>query len=256
MSESSLSVSYTDLVAAVGRFMGYGRTSSAYSTDQLADIEDVIASGLRQFYFPPPISQGDTGHRWSFLKPATTLATVIDQTTYTMPDDFGGIEGKVTFTTTADGPQEVVIVGEGAIRKYLTSTDTGQPKYIAIRPKSTDGTAGQRFEALIAPTPDAIYTLSYRKVVLQNKLSAVNLYPLGGMAHGETIMQSCLAIAEQRYDDNDGPQYKRFLERLAASIVHDRDISTPDYFGYNGDGVSYTDAYRTTGVTVNGQEVE
>ena len=71
------------------------------------------------------------------------------------------------------------------------------------------------------------------------------------------ILQSCLAIAEQRFDDNDGPQYKRFIERLAASIIHDRNVSTPDYFGYNGDNSDNAflrDLQRTTIVTYNGVE--
>ena len=55
--------------------------------------------------------------------------------------------------------------------------------------------------------------------------------------HGETIIASCLAVAEQMIDEfnNPGKNQARFIERLAASISYDRRNMLPDGFGYNAD---------------------
>ena len=100
-----------------------------------------------------------------------------------------------------------------------------------------------------------MYVLSYRKLILLNKLSQTNPYPLGGMQHGETILESCLSIAEQRLNDGQkGQHWQQFMTRLAASISYDRRSFTPGFLGYNADrsdcGGRSND--RTTIVTYNG----
>ena len=53
--------------------------------------------------------------------------------------------------------------------------------------------------------------------------------------HSETILESCLAIAEQRLENSSGIHTQKFQERLAASCAMDRQLQTPDTMGYNGD---------------------
>ena len=70
-------------------------------------------------------------------------------------------------------------------------------------------------------------------------LSATNLYPLGGQEHRETILQSCRDIATQYFRDDDEQlckrEHDRFMERLRASVEHDR-RNSPDFIGFNNDG--------------------
>ena len=130
------------------------------------------------------------------------------------------------------------------IRAYRQhNAGRSRPRYATIRPKASDGVSGQRFEVLFAPTPDTEYVLQYRYTVLLNRLTAVNPYPVGGMAHAETILASCLAVAEQRGDDEKGICWERFIERLTASISIDQKADTPDYFGYNSDNSDSSQKY-------------
>lgn len=236
MGESTLSITYLDLKQAVARFLGFGRDPALWTSDQAADIEAVVESGLRQFYNPPPLPQlGNKSHSWSFLHPVTTLSTSAGEGDYTLPDDFGGIEGHLTFEPDKSY-EPIIVTGEARIRTWRQlETSTGIPTHAAVRPADSAAT-GQRFELLLHPTPDAAYTLTYRYAALPGKLENDSDYPLGGMAHAETVLQSCLAVAEQRLEEDGGTrQHELFLQRLAGSIRTDQGANRPEYLGYNGD---------------------
>jgi hypothetical protein len=262
VAESSLSIKYADLLAEVGRYLGYGRDTAQWSGDERADVDTAIDSGLRQFYVPPPLPNDRLGsfigHQWSFLRPVDILVTAVGTSAYDMPDDFGGLQGGFTFNAGSDRKTTVVTVGEGQIRALQQqSSRTGPPTFAAIRPKASDGSIGTRYEVVFWPTPDAVYTLLYRKVALALRLSDAYPYPLGGMEHGETIMAACLAAAEKRMTNTKGVHWDTFIERLNASVAKDRDVSTPDFMGYNGNhDNSENSSGRASKVTYNGLSAE
>lgn len=296
-SESTLAMGYVEFASAVGWFLGYGRSSNGWTTEKTTEIDEVVQSGLRQFYFPAE------NYQWTFLRPVVTLvawssqsgtvsslpmgsdtqvtsnsgitfyptmvgknlvagtasyliiayvdsvtihisgsavfsestATVTADGDYDLPTNYGGIDGDLTFGAT-EGYRRIPVAGEGQVRALrMSGVTTGRPQYAAIQPKTSDGADGQRFRIMFWPTPDAVYNLTYRYNVLTDKLSTANPYPLGGMAHSETILQSCLAVAEQRVDDSPGNHAQKFAERMRASIEHDRKASTPEFLGYNRD---------------------
>lgn len=90
MAESTLSLTYTQLIALVARYLGILPVSGLSSTETTL-IDDLIGSGLRQFYFPPPVNN-ERPYEWSFLKPVTTLVTIA-------PYDTGTIAITITETT-------------------------------------------------------------------------------------------------------------------------------------------------------------
>lgn len=238
--ESSLSLKYTDIAGEVGLFLGYGRGSdhgdTAWTSQQRAAIDSCVRSGLRQFYFPPPLDQGGVSYDWSFLKPTTTLTLPSGQDWVDLPDDFGGIEGRLNLTS-GTGFYPVQIVGEGSIRQRHAERDgaTGRPEYAAVRPKKgTDKQKGQRFQLYFFPGADDDHEVSLTYYILADCLSGDRPYAYGGMMHAETILESCLAIAEQRLDDAASVHSMKFQERLAASISQDRKFK-PQLLGYNGD---------------------
>jgi len=55
----------------------------------------------------------------------------------------------------------------------------------------------------------------------------------------ETILASCLAVAEQRHDDMKGPMWQSFVERLTASVAYDARMK-PERLGYNADRSDWT----------------
>ena len=256
----SLVISYNELQKAVGRYLGCGR--NVYGPDngtvEWADIEDCIKSGLRQFYSPPIAAGMQQLHHWSFLEPTATLSLVSGRQDYDMPVDFGGIKGNMTYEP-SEANYPIVVVGETQIRKLRQNRgdETDNPKFVGIRPKSIDGSVSQRFEAVFWPKPNAANNISYRYYVIPAMITNDLPYPYGGAVHSETILESCLAIAEQRLNDSKGLHWDKFMERLAASIQYDLKTSCPDYFGYNGDNSdSSTHIDRTDEVTYNGNSID
>lgn len=252
MAESSLSIGYPELRREIGRFLGIGRDPAGWTADQVTDVEDILKAGLRQFYFPQ--EAGDS-HRWSFLYPVTTLTTVSGTQTYNLPDDYGAIQGRMTFPANSGiCYRPIQIVSEEMIREYAQrDTNNTRPRCAAIRPKPFDGTSGQRWQILFWPVPDAAYTLSYRYQANPAQLSTDAPYPLGGMKHAETIIESCLSVAESRMNDELGIHSANYQRLLLASIQQDRMNHTPHTYGYNSDNESiYYDERPSDLVTYNG----
>jgi hypothetical protein len=86
---------------------------------------------------------------------------------------------------------------------------------------------------MVYPTPDQAYTITFNYVAYPYSLTLSHPYPLGGDAHGDTILESCLAAAEESLDDDQTLHTGRFQERLAASIAFDK-RKGPESLGYNG----------------------
>lgn len=234
MSESTLSISYADLLAEVGGFLGYGVDSTAWSAVKLAEVDRYIQSGIRQFYYPPAIAGIPAGYEWSFLNPAAEIVTTEDVESQVLPDDFSRITGQLHFAASLN-QAPVIIVSEGqmlALQGRVTSTD--KPKCAAVRAQESDGTTGQRLEIVWWPTPNDAYTLTYRYEAYSGKLTAAKPYPLGGMKHSELIIESCLAVAEQRANDERGAHTDRFAEMLVAGIQLDKKAGAR-FFGQMGE---------------------
>ena len=156
---------------------------------------------------------------------------------YDLPDDFGGIEGDMIFPEGSNKPN-IRIIGEGKIRSLRAATTSRTyPQFVAIRPKKqTVTTTGQRFEIMFFPIPAVTATLSYKMLVLPELLVTSTItHPYGGAMHAETILASCLAVAESQEDEKRGVKWQEFQDRLAASIQIDKRMISAEHFGYNRD---------------------
>ncbi len=195
----------------------------------------------------------------------TGAFTVTDNGEYLLPPDFGWMEGRITFAND-ESYASIPIVPEGHIREKLQWYDTADvPRLAAIKPVQThDAAQGQQWKLVLWPTPDATYNLTYKYSVEPAKLAAGIPFPRGGLAHSETIIQSCIACAEGIVNRvSEGPEFGKFLRLLAASISRDRQ-GAPETIGYVGDPSTihtgsnrYYDArqyYRHNSVTVNGTQ--
>lgn len=231
---STLALTYPDYMNAVGYFLGYGTDYTAYDATRQARCDALVQAGLRQFYFPANAPDGFKG--WSFLRPSTgTITTVSGTSTYDMPSNFGIIEGPITYPSTTTGPP-ITIIDESDIRAMTGfGATTGKPVYASIRPKTTTGSADQGWECLLWPTPDIAVVLTFKYSLSPAKLTVLLPYPYGGIFHHETIKESCLSVAEYDEDDTPGIHTEKFQQRLAASILYDRQAGTHEYFGYNAD---------------------
>lgn len=217
-------------------------------------VNSWVQSGYQQFLYPPPLTNlkhttveeaGEQGksietvkqqirsapHQWSFLSFVATLVTSSGKDTYTLPQNFGSVIGDFT------GPNgRIPIVDETHVRSIAAQNAiSGYPQYAGLRPLGTSGL----WEVIFYPNPDNTYTLSYRYNKAQDPLSDENPWPLGGLQHAETVLQSCLAVAEERHNSALGVHYERWQERLSASIEIDRraaKVTEETVWNTTGDG--------------------
>lgn len=159
-----------------------------------------------------------------------------------LPDDFGGIEGNVTYGMGAingylrqDSDEHLRMVASGAIGGQVAA-----PQMFAIRPKTwpTSGGTGTRQEVVMWPLPDQAYAVRMTYKVLPQLMTSASDCPLGATDHGGTIIASCLAIAEE-YAVTEKSEYRSVLwpQALASSVMLDRG-SLSGNIGYNGDRTS------------------
>lgn len=263
--EPTLNMSRDDLMADVGLFLGYGRGATkgdvAWTTAQESAIEGCVRSGLRQFYFPPVLPGQVSSHEWSFLRPMATLVIPSGVSVQKLPDDFGGIEGEINIQTPSQVYHPLRVMGEGYISSqhaYAPDT-TGVIQYVSVRPvKMQPDRKSPGHELYFWPTTDQSYTIRFQYYILPDYLTGNSPYAYGGAAHAETILESCLAIAEQRLDDSSTVHSAKFMERLTASVSVDRRLK-PQLIGYNGDrsdGVKFRgyNRYGARTITYNGVE--
>lgn len=228
MAESSLSLDINSLRTEVGRFLGWGRTISNWSTTQLNDFDDISRRALREFYYPA-IDANTPIYEWSFLRKLNTVTLGTNDIDYTMPDDFSGtiLDNSVAYVTAGQNQLPMVKVSESDIRKLHASDSTTKafPKYYAIRNRNHDPTVGQRWEMTIYPKPSSAVNgvqIEFRYVFIPNELTNTNIYPVGGAMYSEVILASHLAQAEATIDsDPNGPYSERFRALLAQAVRND-----------------------------------
>ena len=234
MADSTLLLDYEGLRQRVGFELAFRRDSDAWTSEESAAVDDCVQSGIRQFYWPPPM-QG-VQHTWTFLKPTVVLALAASTSEVDLPDTCGGLEGQPTIETSANYYRPLRVVGEGMIRRWRSESPsiTGTPQCVAELPLQATGLSGQKFKLLLFPTTDIAYSLRCRYRVLPNMVTRAAGYPWGGAEHAETILASCLAVAERRVKGEAGICQQAWLERLAASVALDQ-RRTADFLGYAGD---------------------
>ena len=112
---------------------------------------------------------------------------------------------------------------------------------------------------------DAEYALQYKYNILMDTIGGegyTQIQALGVPIHRETIVASCLAVAERRVRGiENGPQWGLFLDRLQVSISYDSNSTRAEWLGYNADRSGIVNSYhsyhgnhgyRTDNVTYNG----
>ncbi len=241
--ESTLNMAYYELQAEVGFYLGFGRGDKygedTWDADKAYRIDSVLKSGLRQVYYPSMQVDGkQRSYRWSWLRPKAALLFPSGSQDINLPDDFGGIEGRITYTgSTAGTTWPLQVANPGEIRELYTITPsmTGRPLKAAQEViKGTTGISSTRTKLLVFPQSDAAYTLNFTYYVNPDFLTGQYPYAYGGPQHAETLKASVLAAAELYQDNERGPMWQNFQDRLAASMDIDQQLK-PQMIGYNRD---------------------
>ena len=179
----------------------------------------------------------------------TEVYSITTDAIFRLPDEHAGFTSDISFSESDNSYYSIERTSANRILS-LRQQNLGQispsarPLYAAevpirasdTRAFRTSGNAvrGLRYELHVWPGPNGTFTMHATHNELQDTTS-MNDFPMGGMAHGETILASCLAAAELKVEDKKGIHWQTYMERLRASVHRDRVQFTPSKFGYNGD---------------------
>lgn len=166
--------------------------------------------------------------------------------TYALPDTFAGIEGTIAYdsffgTDPQRSDMTIEVTDITRLRDKFQYLDDRDDKPLAAAvfttgAGSTSSATGTGYRLQIYPIPDAAYRLRYQMINEPDLLNSGSEVPLGGALHAETILASCLSIAEQSIFPNSPHRYREaFIARLRASVELDRSAYTTENLGYNGD---------------------
>jgi hypothetical protein len=252
--ESTLALTFDELIEDTAEFLGMDPENAG----DLARLTKLVKAGVHRFYYPQAPNMTGT-YEWTFLQPVASLTLAEDAQTLELPDDFGGLSGKVTVSTSSASYFPLEVRNEGQVREAYSKNPTasGRPLWVSEQViKGTEKTRGQRYRLFFYPAADDDYVLEVPYKITANALTGDRPYCYGGAIHAETIRESCLAVAEQTMDTQIGIHTQLFNQRLVASIGLDQ-AHKPHRLGYNGDNshMRYDSRFNRsegTTVTING----
>lgn len=243
MADTTLGLTYQELRKNISQYMGFGGNLQSMMAHEAEQVEAAVLSGMRRFYFQAWLPGSGGVHTWSFLQNCeATITTAASDYLYTLPDDFSKLSNRLVLATENTERKWLTQLNEGQIRQLRADMDgltEGVPRVFAIRPlTATPGAAtGQRWEVMLHPIPDDVYTISYAYSVQAGRISTATPYPYGGGHHSHTILLACLAEAENMQKEGSAIQEQRYLTALAASITLDRQQISTANLGQNKGGV-------------------
>ena len=245
MAEPTLAIRFNGFLEEVGEYLGWGRGVAAggppWTRERANRIRSCVASGLRRFYYPPVVPPARTSYSWWFLKPVAQIFVPDNSQWVYLPEDFNSPEGQLTVSSSVTQtvwPVDLTSIGRIDHYYQITPTTVGRPLLAAVTPtRGTQPTGGQQKQLWIYPITDQAYTFNLQYTINPDYLTGDKPYAYGGPEHGETILEACLSVAEERLDDmpaGTGPHYMAFIERLKASIAMDTRLK-PQLLGQNAD---------------------
>ena len=229
----TLAVTYSDLAKSVAKFLGYDHAN--LTDEQKDEVDCIIQSGVRNFYYPPAMDGVDPNFEWSFLKMEGSVVTAPGVSEYLLPDGFNRFLGAIIIKDAENFQfRNAFIVPYGNVKSMLDNGHrTGVPHYAASLGVNQYGEKGQLRKLYLYPVPDAAYTLDFSADMDFGRLSDENPFPLGGAMYAELLRESCLAVAERDTNDEEGIHLAAFNRLIVSTIARDRKASAQN-FGFIG----------------------
>lgn len=230
----SSGMTYQILAAELGAYLGYGSESASWTDSQTVEIDRYIQAGVRQFYNPPAMQGVDPGYDWTFLRPKSSITTVAGTQTYALPRSFSRLIGDLYYDPVTHR-SSVAMTSIGRVLELTQGSSFQHPPRVAATQLKDAGVMlqSQDYELVLWPVPDGAYTLTYEYEAYSGRLDLIRRFPLGGDKHGETILASCLAVAEMRANDQRGIQWANFESQIVGAINKDRKVGALHY-GFMG----------------------
>ena len=228
-------------------------------------ITALSVSTQGNYSLPPPLGAATQASSSGAGTGATATLTFGSSA---LPASFGGVDGGARASLTNTNLLFLQWLPFSGIGKVIQANAelpnaVGITRIIAMEPLPVIPAGGmQQWQMRFFPQADQNYTLTFPYFMAQNYLlDPQQPYAYGGIEHHETILESCLAVAEARRNDADGLHNKEFQRLLALSIQIDR-RREPTNFGQNydrSDNVNWWERWNGHGwsnegglVTING----
>jgi hypothetical protein len=193
-------MTYEDVWQKVSEFLGLTASGTAPTGQDLTDVKDIVARGLRQFLYPIDQKTGEP-HHWTFLDQYLTISMLTNKWKYALPLDFSDLLTDVVFDT-GEWLPNLLKRSAMQIKEMRGVTDSsGWPQYYAIVPTKYDLDTGSAYELWVYPKPSRAYVLSLFYRIDPLKPSETTDLMVGGISATEAILESCLAVAEHWSDD-------------------------------------------------------
>lgn len=233
----TLAITLPELQLAVAQHQGFSLDPTKWNARQLYVIEQSVRSGVSRVYRPKPIDGREVSVEWSFLRPQTEMFLASGTSQIRLPAEFGSFVGQITVvaTTASARPWPVEWVNADKLRQMQQTMPqtVGSPRFasegVARGPDMVDG---QHKLLNIFPVADADYTLQCQWNINANMITGANPQCYGGDQYRELFKESCLACAEQEFDNEAGLHSALFNQQLMAAISADN-RNKPQKLGYN-----------------------
>lgn len=146
----------------------------------------------------------------------------LTRVTYDLPNDFNRLVGLIHYAPDKYLKSIQLISVSRLLQLRAARTYSARPMYAATRYKTSTGQIGQRSEILFYPDNDEANTLTYQYEAYSGKLSSSYPYPLGGSHLAELYIESCLAVAERRVNNEVSFHNDQFTRLLIDAIKRDK----------------------------------
>jgi hypothetical protein len=236
--QPNLHAGYDDFTLAMSEYVGYGPDPAEWTNQNIAELDRRVQESYRYLLYPSRIPGGGLAHVWSFLHKhaalslaasgaispiGTVAAIVVDPAhAYTLPTDFGSLQGEHLFYEKESGYAKVRRTNPQQIRELLQfSATTGQPYYFAVEWAPQVAGNVQRQRLLVYPPVDKTYVVHFDYAVLTGPLSKTNPFPLGGPRMSQVMMDLCRAVGESVKNGARGDKWAEAVGALSDAIAMD-----------------------------------
>ena len=242
---ATLQLQFSEVYSKVSDFLGWG--SSPTGTD-LTNAKNVVHRGYRRFLRPVDMRYGKK-HVWSFLEKHTVLNTKSGEWIYNLPPDFHSMRSPFKHEKDSGYPELIprTIAHLQQMRSGVESIS--YPYFYALKSGPYVKEIGSTHEVAFFETPNTNYRLQYSYIFKPPKLESDTDVFVGGDLASEVVLEHCLAVAEQEYDEVIGI-HTQLASSITQELIVNDESTIADSVGKNIDpSVRYIDFQRPLPLT-------